>query len=195
MRLSHRASTFAAGRPLPQPDRPLRGSHAEYWLFDYRGNRYIDAVGADDFDDESYLPTIDTATELYRERRQAAQRALDAIRAFPGMQNLMTEMPAWMTSGWRSPVRLAHELDYRSRLLNNEMGFFFTGDFFNEDGLLADLRRDADELKQQALPWGSPQWLQLRRDVAATGSVKGAATRNQRFIYKALVGLGLVWQF
>ena len=81
-------------------------------LFDYHGNRYIDAVGADDFDDESYLPTIDTTAELYRERRQAAQRALAAVRAFPGIQGLMTEMPAWMTSGWRSsPVRLAHELD------------------------------------------------------------------------------------
>ena len=86
-------------------------------------------------------------------------------------------------------------LDYRSRLLNNEMGFFFTDDSFNEEGLLADLLRDADELKQQALPWGSPRWLQLRRDVAAAGGIKGTATRNQRFIYKALVGLGLVWQF
>ena len=64
-------------------------------------------------------------------------------------------------------------LDYRSRLLNNEMGFFFTDDSFNEEGLLADLRRDADELKQQALPWGSPQWLQLRRDVCRGGWHQG----------------------
>ena len=81
-------------------------------------------------------------------------------------------------------------LDYRSRLLNNEMGFFFT-----DASLRADLRADADQLKQHALLWGTPAWLQLRQQVTAAGGSKGWTTRYQRFIYKTIVALGLVWQF
>ena len=344
-------------------------------LFDYRGNRYLDAAGNDDFDDESWLPTTDTAAELYRERRQAAQQALAEVQAFPRMQPLMAGMAAWLQADLRdSPVVLAHELDnlsnqnvvdaalsnkrsnpnsilnlleeirggqrpgevltivspylflaqlkdadgniiydevdgllawladypdtrleiitnsvltsdnfftqsvidmdtaprlllpvelqqawlsgwdsgdlnpelvssahwqqlianpqiriyeaggsdavalggsfpygkmhakfmlganfgwvgtsnldYRSRLLNNEMGFFFSADRLRDD-----LRQDTERLKQHALLWGTPAWLQLRQDVAAAGGIKGWTTRNQRFIYKALIALGLVWQF
>jgi len=81
-------------------------------------------------------------------------------------------------------------LDYRSRLLNNEMGFFFSNPELRDE-----LRGDADILKQRALLWGTPEWLALRRQVADAGDIKGWATRHQRFIYKALIGLGLVWQF
>lgn len=344
-------------------------------LFDYRGNRLLDDAAANDVDDQSWLPTTDTAAELYRDRRAAAQRALAEVQTFSGMRGLLAEAPAWMRHGWRdSPVVLAHELDnlsnqnvvadalsnksrnpnsilnlmneiggeyrpgevftivspylflarhtdrdgkvvydeveeildwlesfpntrleiitnsvltsdnfftqsvidmdtaprlllpaelqqawlsgwnsgdlnaelvdsdawrrlianpqiriyetggsdavalggttpygkmhakfmiganfgwvgtsnldYRSRLLNNEMGFFFSN-----DTLRSDLREDADTLKQHALLWGTPEWLQLRRDVVAAGGKKGWTTRYQRFIYKALISLGLVWQF
>ncbi len=80
--------------------------------------------------------------------------------------------------------------DYRSRLLNNEMGFFF-----DNERLCRDLLEDAEVLKRQALRWGSPEWLALRRDVSDAGGIKGFTTRTQRLIYKTLVGLGLVWQF
>ena len=80
--------------------------------------------------------------------------------------------------------------DYRSRLLNNEMGFFF-----DDERLCRDLLEDAEVLKRQALRWGSPEWLALRRDVSDAGGIKGFTTRTQRLIYKTLIGLGLVWQF
>lgn len=80
--------------------------------------------------------------------------------------------------------------DYRSRLPNNEMGFFF-----DNDQLIRDLLDDADDLKRQALLWGSQDWLRLRQGVTEAGSFKGFTTRSQRFIYKTLVSLGLVWQF
>jgi hypothetical protein len=80
--------------------------------------------------------------------------------------------------------------DYRSRLLNNEMGFFF-----DDERLCRDLLEDAEVLKHQALLWGSPEWLALRRDVSDAGGIKGFTTRSQRLIYKTLIGLGLVWQF
>jgi len=47
--------------------------------------------------------------------------------------------------------------DYRSRLLNSEMGYFFTG-----DGILEDLHRDFERLKQSSYRWGSPEWLEMR---------------------------------
>ena len=70
------------------------------------------------------------------------------------------------------------------------MGFFFTDPRLRQDLIDATV-----ELKRHALRWGSPEWLRLRRKVADAGGVKGVTTRHQRFIYKALVGLGLVWQF
>jgi phosphatidylserine/phosphatidylglycerophosphate/cardiolipin synthase-like enzyme len=344
-------------------------------LFDYHGNRRIDPVGANDFDDESYLPVADTTAELYQQRRRVARSGLANLLVQPDIQRLMAEMPAWFDTGWRHPqVRLAHELDnldnenvvddavdnkshnpnsilnmmdevageirpgesltivspylflarltnpdgdviydevrdildwlerypgssleiitnsvltsdnfstqavidmntvprlllppdllkewlsgwqtgdlnpglvdsarwrelvnnpririyeaggadalalggdmpygkmhakfivgetygwigtsnldYRSRLFNNEMGFFFT-----DQQLRQDLSDATTELKRHAQRWGSPEWLQLRRKVADAGGIKGYTTRHQRFIYKALIGLGLVWQF
>jgi endonuclease/exonuclease/phosphatase family metal-dependent hydrolase len=76
------------------------------------------------------------------------------------------------------------------RLFNNEMGFLFTDPQLRQDLIDATV-----EIKRQAQRWGSSEWLQLRRNVAEAGGIKGYTTRHQRFIYKVLTGLGLVWQF
>jgi phosphatidylserine/phosphatidylglycerophosphate/cardiolipin synthase-like enzyme len=80
--------------------------------------------------------------------------------------------------------------DYRSRLFNNEMGFFFSS-----DGLTDDILADFELLKTKSYQWGSPEWLEMRRKVVEQGGVKGETTRNQREIYLFLRGTGLKWYF
>jgi phosphatidylserine/phosphatidylglycerophosphate/cardiolipin synthase-like enzyme len=80
--------------------------------------------------------------------------------------------------------------DYRSRLFNNEMGFFF-----KSDGLTDDLLQDFELLKSKSYQWGSPEWLEMRRKVIDYGGIKGRTTKNQRSIYRFLRGTGLKWYF
>jgi len=80
--------------------------------------------------------------------------------------------------------------DYRSRLFNNEMGFFFRG-----DELAAAMKADFEFLKSHATRWGSPEWLELRRQVMLLDHTKGLSTRKQRTVYKALKATGLQWLF
>lgn len=80
--------------------------------------------------------------------------------------------------------------DYRSRLLNNEVGFFF-----ESPQLIAELQAGYDLLVEQSYQWGSPQWLEMRRQIIAQGGSKGRTTKFQRAIYKWSKWLGLIWQF
>jgi len=81
--------------------------------------------------------------------------------------------------------------DYRSRLFNNEMGFFFIG-----DELSAEMDANFEYLKSRSYIWGSPEWLNMRRELMkTTGGQKGVSTRNQRKLYKTLKNTGLDWQF
>ena len=80
--------------------------------------------------------------------------------------------------------------DYRSRLFNNEMGYFF-----NSAELAADLRRNTDFLIRYSYPWGSPEWLELRKRVGEMSGLKGTTTRSQRTVYRTLRSTGLKWQF
>ena len=78
--------------------------------------------------------------------------------------------------------------DYRSRLLNNEMGFFF-----RDDELAADVHAGFDELLSISYRWGSPEWLELRRQVMGLEGMKGSSTRNQRSWYKFFKKSGIIW--
>jgi len=79
--------------------------------------------------------------------------------------------------------------DYRSRLFNNEMGFFL-----KNPELLGDLDEAFEMLKAQSYRWGTPEWLQMRREVMMkAGGLKGWSTRNQRGIFKFLRATGLDW--
>jgi phosphatidylserine/phosphatidylglycerophosphate/cardiolipin synthase-like enzyme len=80
--------------------------------------------------------------------------------------------------------------DYRSRLFNNEMGFFFAS-----PGLRQDVIDDFELLKSESYLWGSPEWLEMRRRLMEQGGVKGKATRNQRRIFRTLRDTGLEYQF
>lgn len=80
--------------------------------------------------------------------------------------------------------------DYRSRLYNSEMGYFFRG-----GELSAALAEDFEYLKTRSVRWGTPEWFELRRQVMAMKGTKGWTTRSQRSIYKTLRGTGLKWWF
>lgn len=78
--------------------------------------------------------------------------------------------------------------DYRSRLYNNEMGFFF-----HDPELAADVHASFDELVSSSYLWGSPQWLQLREAVMDKGGMKGRSTKRQRGWYKFFKNTGIIW--
>jgi len=78
--------------------------------------------------------------------------------------------------------------DYRSRLFNNEMGFFL-----KNPELLDDLDDAFEMLKARSYRWGTPEWLQMRREVMELGGIKGWSARHQRGIFKFLRATGLDW--
>jgi phosphatidylserine/phosphatidylglycerophosphate/cardiolipin synthase-like enzyme len=80
--------------------------------------------------------------------------------------------------------------DYRSRLYNNEMGFYYL-----DPQLSHDLNEVFEDLKAISLRWGSEEWLEMRQRLVASGGFKGHTTRNQRGWYKFLKGTGLIWLF
>jgi len=78
--------------------------------------------------------------------------------------------------------------DYRSRLYNNEMGFFFL-----DEDLAADVQASFDDLINISYRWGSPEWFQLRKEVMGLKGMKGNSTRNQRRYYKFFKKTGFIW--
>jgi phosphatidylserine/phosphatidylglycerophosphate/cardiolipin synthase-like enzyme len=80
--------------------------------------------------------------------------------------------------------------DYRSRLYNNEMGFYYL-----DPKLSQDLNEIFEQLKAISLPWGSPEWLEMRKRLVERGGFKGYTTGTQRGLYKMLKGTGLIWLF
>jgi putative cardiolipin synthase len=80
--------------------------------------------------------------------------------------------------------------DYRSRLFNNEMGFFFS-----DDDLLADLNRDFEFLALHSYRWGSPDWLEIRRQLREQSGNKARGLKKQRRNYKIMRATGLKWLF
>jgi hypothetical protein len=80
--------------------------------------------------------------------------------------------------------------DYRSRLFNSEMGYFFQG-----QALADDLAADFERLKARSVRWGTPEWLELRQQTMQLKGTKGMTTRTQRNVYKTLKATGLHWLF
>ncbi len=80
--------------------------------------------------------------------------------------------------------------DYRSRLYNSEMGYFF-----KSDPLANNLNAAFDYLVERSYRWGSPQWLRLRHRAMDAKGAKGWSTRQQRKVYKTLEITGLHWLF
>ncbi|MDO6685305.1 MULTISPECIES: phospholipase D-like domain-containing protein [unclassified Agarivorans] len=81
-------------------------------------------------------------------------------------------------------------LDFRSLLYNNEVGFFFEG-----SGIVNRLNQEFDLLQSQSSRWGSDEWLEMRNKVREQGGMKGYTSDSQRGIYKTLDKTGLKYQF
>ena len=81
-------------------------------------------------------------------------------------------------------------LDYRSRLYNSEMGYFF-----KSEPLADELNEAFDYLVEMSYRWGSPEWLQLRNKTLDVKGMKAWSTRHQRSLYKTLKATGLHWLF
>ena len=80
--------------------------------------------------------------------------------------------------------------DYRSRLFNNEMGFFF-----QSESLAEDVRENTAYLIDSSYRWGSPEWLEMRKRIMEKDDAKAFMTRKQRTTYKTLRNTGLQWFF
>jgi len=80
--------------------------------------------------------------------------------------------------------------DYRSRLYNNEMGFFV-----QNPQIIQDLNEVFEWLKSTSYRWGSPEWLQMRKELMAGDTKKASPARKQRGIYKTMKGLGIIYLF
>jgi putative cardiolipin synthase len=80
--------------------------------------------------------------------------------------------------------------DYRSRLFNNEFGFFF-----ESPELAAALNGEFDLLVANSLLWGSPEWLELRKRMMAKEGINAWLMRHQRWLYKVSKSTGLIWLF
>ena len=78
--------------------------------------------------------------------------------------------------------------DYRSRLYNNEMGFFFL-----DENLAADVHASFDWLIENSYRWGSPEWFQLRKEVMGLKGMKGRSTKKQRRYYNIFKKTGFIW--
>lgn len=80
--------------------------------------------------------------------------------------------------------------DYRSRLFNSEMGFFY-----ESENLSKDINQNTDRLIEQSYRWGSPEWLELRQRLRKQKGRKALLVRQQRKLYLALKKTGLWWLF
>jgi phosphatidylserine/phosphatidylglycerophosphate/cardiolipin synthase-like enzyme len=80
--------------------------------------------------------------------------------------------------------------DYRSILYNNEVGYFF-----RSSALVGDLQQEFETLKSQSLRWGTPEWLEMRKQILNAGGAKAKSIKKQRKTYKRLENTGLKWQF
>ena len=80
--------------------------------------------------------------------------------------------------------------DYRSRLYNNEMGFYFHSMQTSKKLLV-----EFDKLKAISLRWGSPEWLDMRKQLVASKDKNAGKTESQVKRYKRMKKSGLIWLF
>ncbi|WP_394175844.1 phospholipase D-like domain-containing protein [Thalassotalea litorea] len=80
-------------------------------------------------------------------------------------------------------------LDYRSRFINNEMGYFMLGAGVNDE-----LNQIFDNLKKRCYLWGEPDWLEMRKKMRDQEGMEGFSARSQRSVYSKLIFTGIKWQ-
>ncbi len=79
-------------------------------------------------------------------------------------------------------------LDYRSRLYNNEMGYFF-----KSPELHAQLDEIFQGLKRNSYLWGTEEWLMMRNKMMDVSGMKGRSARKQRSTFTRIMKTGILW--
>jgi hypothetical protein len=69
------------------------------------------------------------------------------------------------------------------------MGFFFQGGELQDE-----LNAMFEKLKKGAYLWGSPEWLEMRKQLMALETSKGKWARKQHSVFTRLRRWGLEWQ-
>jgi hypothetical protein len=67
------------------------------------------------------------------------------------------------------------------------------GFFYQDDEISHDLEEIFDLLKATSYRWGSPEWLQMRKQVMELKGMKGWSVRHQRGLYKFMRATGIDW--
>ena len=80
--------------------------------------------------------------------------------------------------------------DYRSRIYNNEMGYFFN----NSIEIQEQLNEIFLSLKEQSYLWGTEEWLQMRNKMMDVSGIKGSSAREQRTTFTRIMQTGIMWQ-
>jgi putative cardiolipin synthase len=79
-------------------------------------------------------------------------------------------------------------LDYRSRLYNNEMGYFFRSPDLQEQ-----LEEIFQDLKNNSYLWGTEEWLLMRSKMMDVSGIKGRSARKQRTTFTRIMKTGILW--
>ena len=79
--------------------------------------------------------------------------------------------------------------DYRSRIYNNELGYFF-----RSSELSNRLKEIFQSLKEQSYLWGAEEWLQMRNKMTGVSGIKGRSARKQRTTFTRIKRTGIMWQ-
>lgn len=80
-------------------------------------------------------------------------------------------------------------LDYRSRLFNNEVGYFYQSEEVST--ALLDI---FNQLKADSYLWGSQEWFDMRKLLSTLDTTKTSTAKKQRKTYHRLNWTGLKWQ-
>lgn len=112
---------------------------------------------------------------------------LDSVKLGNGTEQYGKLHAKFITGGEYGFVGTSN-FDYRSRLYNNEMGFFY-----ENSGVSRDLVDVFEFLKSTSYRWGSPEWLQMRRQAMALKGMKSWSVRHQRGVYKFMKATGIDW--
>ena len=69
------------------------------------------------------------------------------------------------------------------------------GFFIEDPQLIKDLNEVFDWFKATSYRWGTPEWLQMRKELMKGDSKKASPARKQRAMYKTIKGLGIIYLF
>ncbi len=157
----------------------LDAAHKEAW----RASRRESELNPELVDSEAWLRLVNSPRVRLYETGRGDDRRIGGEQTYGKLhaKYLLTDEVGFLGTA---------NFDYRSRLFNNEMGFFFRGEALHHY-----LVEDFERLRGMSYRWGTPEWLEMRRRLVEAGGPKGLTTKYQRALYRLLKSTGLYWLF